>query len=166
MALPRDFTADALAKLRLTACDLASSDYHYARVAADGTFRIAGLKGKRYVVSAFECPDGFGLSPAFDIEAGAADVELRLVTALTLEGRVVDADGKPTRARVWARHARPTSFMSKIHETDAEGRFRLFVAPDFIGQIQAQHVDTPFVGQVDQVAAGARDLVLRLKRPR
>ncbi len=163
--LPPDLPADAVRKLRLTACDTKSHAHETVRAAADGSFRIDGLGGDRYIVSAFECPPGYALSPVYDVAAGTEDLALRLVPALTISGRVVDAKGTPVRTRVRAQLTRETAFMSKNHATDDEGRFELFVAPDFVGSVHTSHPDKQFVqATIEGVIAGARDLVLQLER--
>ena len=164
--LPPDLPAGAVRKLTLTACDTKSHAHESVKAAADGSFRIEGLGGDRYIVSAVECPAGYALSPVYDVAVGTEDLALRLVPALTISGRVVDAKGTPVRARVYARLTRKAAYMSRNHATDDEGRFELFVAPDFVGSVHASHLDNQSLqAEVEGVIAGARDLVLQLRDP-
>lgn len=164
--LPAGIASEAVGKLTLVACDLTSNDQRTARAAADGSFRITGLVDGRYALSALECPAGFAMSPVFDVAADTPDVALRLVPALTITGRVVDARGAPLRAVVFSLPARKAANMVKNHRADADGCFELPVAPDFVGSVRASHPDNPRVqANVDGIVAGTRDLVLTLKGP-
>lgn len=164
--LPADLPAAAVPELVLTVCDAATRAHESTRVAASGAFRIGGLAGEHYMLSALECPAGYALSPLRDVTAGRDDLVLHLVPAARITGRVVDAAGRGVRANVFARLEPPVAFMSKNHATDADGRFALDVAPDFVGRVHASHVDNSFVqADVDGVAAGTSDLVLKLGAP-
>jgi hypothetical protein len=164
--LPAGAPADGVRALRLIAWESKTNASGHARAAADGTFRIAALAEGRFAVSALECPPGYALSPTFDVPAGTTDLVLRLLPALTIAGRVVDAAGAPARANVHAWPARQVANALRMHPTDADGRFELSVAPDFTGSIRASHVDNMFVqGTVEGVIAGAKDVVVRLGTP-
>jgi protocatechuate 3,4-dioxygenase beta subunit len=65
----------------------------YARSGADGAFRIEGVPNGRWIADAFA--PGY-LSPGgVELDAGQGVPELALVRGGTIEGRVLDADGRP-----------------------------------------------------------------------
>jgi hypothetical protein len=131
-----------------------------ARVAADGAFRFERLDDGEHTIRALRVPDGWSLPMQRDVVPGTKDLVLTLVHAATVEGRVVGADGKPRRARVICWHEGQGS----DHLTDAEGRFRIEVAPDYAGKLTASDPhDEALQATAENVAAGTRDLVLRLR---
>lgn len=86
----------------------------YARTAADGTFRIEGVPNGRWIADAFS--PGYTSPGGVELEAGRGIPELALTRGATLEGRVLDGEGRPianasVRAlgAVAAREARGTS---------------------------------------------------------
>lgn len=65
----------------------------YARSAGDGTFRIEGVPNGTWIADAFS--PGY-LSPGgIEIEAGKGVPEIALARGATIEGKIVDAEGKP-----------------------------------------------------------------------
>lgn len=128
-----------------------------ARVMADGSFCFARLEGAAYDIALSRAPEGWSMPMQSGIRADTKDLRLILQRAATIEGRVVDAQGRPCRAHVvcWL------PFAGQPWETDAEGRFRIEVPPDFVGRITASNEDMQ-QAVLEDVAAGAKDLVLRL----
>jgi protocatechuate 3,4-dioxygenase beta subunit len=151
--------------LRVRAYAPKSHKGEFARVLPDGSFEVAWLQPGSYVLSAYDPPSGWTITPRRGVEAGAHDVRLVLEPAMTIEGRVVDAQGRPARARLalWWKDAIANS--SRLYSTDEQGNFRLEVPPSFFGRLTAQHVDAMMgPGAVaEDVVAGTRDLVLTLK---
>lgn len=131
-----------------------------ARVAADGSFRFERLDDGEHTIRAFRVPDGWSLPKQRGVAPGTKDLVLTLVRAATVEGRVVGADGKPRRAQVICWH----DGSGEDQLTDAEGRFRFEVAPDYAGRLTASDPENEALQvTVENVTAGARDLVLRLR---
>lgn len=65
----------------------------YARSADDGTFRIEGVPNGTWIADAYS--PGY-LSPGgIEIEAGKGIPEIALTRGATIEGRILDAEGKP-----------------------------------------------------------------------
>ena len=72
------------------------------------------------------------LAVAVDLEEGATNASVHLEAALTLAGRITDADGKPltnAQAQVWFHTARMSSNLGAPVRTDAEGRFEIKALP-------------------------------------
>ncbi len=65
----------------------------YARSDATGAFRIEGVPNGRWIADAFA--PGYTNPGGIEVEAGHGIPELALVRGATVEGRVVDGDGKP-----------------------------------------------------------------------
>jgi RNA polymerase sigma factor (sigma-70 family) len=129
-----------------------------ARVAADGSFRFERLDDGEHTIRAFRLPKGWQL-PVRRVQPGTKDLVLTLVGAATVEGRVLGTDGTPRRARVICWHAGS----GEDGRADADGRFRFEVPPDWTGQLTASDPeDESLQASVENVTAGARDLVLRL----
>jgi RNA polymerase sigma-70 factor (ECF subfamily) len=160
--LPPGLAPDAVRQVIVTACDQESQQHESARLATDGTFRIGGLTGERYTLSSLECPRGYVLAVAREVAVGARDVVLRLLPAAQIRGRVVDADGNAVRTLVNARVMPPIAYMSKNYETDADGRFTLDVAPDFVGEVRASTGNPLVDATAEGVVAGTDDLVLTI----
>lgn len=88
---------------------------------------------------------------------------LRLLPAAQIRGRVVDAEGRAVRTLVNARVMPPIAYMAKNYETDADGRFTLDVAPDFVGEVRAS-TGNPFLdATAESVVAGTHDLALPIR---
>jgi RNA polymerase sigma-70 factor (ECF subfamily) len=138
-----------------------SDEVRQARIAADGTFVVDCLQPGEHRVFATEVPRGLALVPR-SVLAGSKDVQLELVPADAIEGRVVDADGRP-QAGVSV-HFFPTGVpFARPTSTDADGRFRLEVPPGVTGKLGAADPEHRMRQvQVADVAAGARNLELRL----
>lgn len=148
-------------KVSVTA-DPAKGNGRSASVARDGTFRIDQLDPGPCLLYALDVPAGFALAPR-TVEAGATGVELDLVPAAVLEGRVVDHDGAPVkRASVY--FFPEGVFGARNFFTDADGRFRLEVSP-VRGKLGATHPDH-FMRQVqlEDIDPPRSDLVLRLPK--
>jgi hypothetical protein len=131
-----------------------------ASVARDGTFRIDQLDPGPCKLYAIDVPAGFALVPR-SVDAGATGVELDLVPAAVLEGRVVDHVGAPVKRASICFF--PTDvWTAKNSYTDADGRFRLEVPP-VRGKVSATHPDH-FMRQtqLEDVDPPRSDLVLRL----
>ncbi|MCX5745624.1 MAG: carboxypeptidase regulatory-like domain-containing protein, partial [Proteobacteria bacterium] len=65
----------------------------YARTADDGTFRIEGVPHGTWIADAFS--PGFTSPSGVELVAGKSIPELALVRGATVEGRVLDGDGRP-----------------------------------------------------------------------
>jgi hypothetical protein len=93
------------------------------------------------------------------VPAGTKNLRLVLQRIATIEGRVVDAQGRACRVHVicWFPYG------GKEHATDAEGRFRIEVPQDFVGRITATGANALQQVVLENVAAGSKDLVLRLQ---
>ena len=140
----------------------AQSEQQYAKVAADGAFRIERLEPGSYVLAVVDVPKGFAMAPRPGVAAGTKDLELTLDVAATIEGRVVGPDDQPVRGMSVIFWPEGVIFSHSV-TTDAEGKFRLEAAPGVTGKVSAQDPDNMF-RQVHQdgVLAGARELVLKL----
>lgn len=138
------------------------SEQQSAKVAADGAFRIERLDPGTYVLSVLDVPKGFAMAPRPGVAAGTKDLELTLAIAATIEGRVVGPKDQPVRGMRVNFWPEGVVFGHGV-TTDAEGKFRLEVAPGVTGKVSAQDPDNMFrqVHQVN-VTAGARELVLKL----
>jgi hypothetical protein len=102
--------------------------------------------------------------PRGDVAAGAKDVVIDLVPIETVEGRVVDHEGKPVVGA--AVHFFPDGAPgAKNFFTDAAGRFRIEAAQGVRGTLGASDPAVMFrqVQQAD-VLAGMHDLVLKLPK--
>jgi protocatechuate 3,4-dioxygenase beta subunit len=103
--------------------------WHNAWFLPDGRFEIRlVVPGATYEVLAFHRHDG-RLGRATRVAAGRDDVELRIRSGGTLEGKVLDAEGKPVPegvpVRASARGDLPAEVGYAVTKTDSEGRFRL-----------------------------------------
>lgn len=129
-----------------------------ARIEASGTFTVLGLLAGTCTVSALRTPKGWSLAPQ-RVQAGAEDVQLVLEACGYVAGQVVDGDGKPLRAGVSVFAEGASGAL--IHQTDADGRFRIEVPPSFVGRVSV-HVPTNPLANVgaDNVRAGTDDLRL------
>lgn len=65
----------------------------YARSGADGVFRIEGVPTGKWIADAFA--PGYTSPGGVEIEAGRGVPELALARGATIEGRVVDGEGRP-----------------------------------------------------------------------
>jgi RNA polymerase sigma-70 factor (ECF subfamily) len=136
-------------------------------VAADGSFAIERLEKGSYTLTAISPPAGFALVPVRNIAAGTKDLVVVLQPAEVIEGCVLDPAGKPVAAKLTYWYPDGLSPGAALGKTEADGRFRLEVPAGFVGRVLAQDLDIPFVqATAENVAAGARDLVLQLKDPR
>lgn len=154
-ALPGD------AKFTLRARSSTGVD-HATQVQADGTFRFERLARGDYVLSASRPPAGFALVPVRGLAPGSHDVELVLRPAETIEGRVVDGEGKPVLGLVCYWPGEDVGGSAANYPTGADGRFRLEVPPGYVGSIMAQDSGGNRETTAQNVAAGTRDLVLKL----
>jgi hypothetical protein len=95
----------------------------YARTGDDGVFRIEGVPNGRWIADAYA--PGY-LSPGgVELEAGSGVPELALVAGGTIEGRVLDGDGKPIEGasvRALTAGSSPTE-ISALVEQDQLRRF-------------------------------------------
>lgn len=146
---------------RLVLYAAGSDDVRQAQIDAGGAFVVERLHPGEHRVFATEVPRGLALVPR-TVLAGSRNVQLELVPADTIEGRVVDADGRPQVGV--SVHFFPTGVpFARPVVTDADGRFRLEVPPGAIGKLGA--IDPEHMRRqvhVAEVAAGAQDLELRL----
>lgn len=95
----------------------------YARSGSDGVFRIEGVPNGRWIADAFA--PSYLSTGGVELEAGRGVPELVLSRGATLEGRVLDGDGKPIAgAAVRALGAGATSSeISELVEQDMLRRF-------------------------------------------
>ena len=115
------------------------------RTKADGTFEIAGLGAGPYNVNAN--PPQFGEASRYlaastqGVAVGSKDVTLKFDAGLSIEGQIVDSDGKPVRdanlqlqPKPDEKGQRPNFNWNRAQtSTDAEGRFR------FVGLTQGKY---------------------------
>jgi protocatechuate 3,4-dioxygenase beta subunit len=135
-----------------------------AKVTADGSFRLERLEPGTYILAALSTPPGFAMTPRTGVAAGSKDVELLLAPATTIEGTVVDADGKPVRGASVYFFPEGVSTARNAH-SDADGRFRIEVAPGITGKVGAIHPDRESAQAHQQgVCAGTTGLVLKLSK--
>jgi RNA polymerase sigma-70 factor (ECF subfamily) len=153
---------DLAPEIRLNAAN--ATERHSARIAADGSFQFHGLADATYTLAVTHCPKGSTLTPLTGVKAGATDVRIVLEAAAAIAGRVVDADGKPKKARVWARIGDGASSM---YPTDDDGSFRLDVPATWRGTVGAMALGEGMQAQahLHDVTAGRTDLVLKLEPP-
>jgi RNA polymerase sigma-70 factor (ECF subfamily) len=129
-----------------------------ARIEASGAFSVLGLRAGTCTVSALRAPKGWSLAPQ-RVEAGAEDVQLVLEPCSHVAGQVVDGDGKPMRVGVSV--FSEGSGGALVHQTDADGRFRIEVPPSFVGKVSVNVPTNPFASVgADNVRAGTEDLCL------
>lgn len=134
-----------------------------ARVAADGSFRFEGVPEGKYTIALVVRPKGQVMAPRFHVEAGTEDLRIALEAPAYVGGKVVDADGKPVRANVFAMQDEVRSGAT-ISLNAEDGTFQLEVPASFRGSVHASMADnTPGGAVVDGVAAGTTDLVLQMK---
>jgi len=135
-----------------------------AKVTADGSFRLERLDPGTYLLAALTTPPGFAMAPRSGVVAGSKDVELVLAPATTIEGTVVDADGKPVRGASVCFFPEGVSCARNV-QSDAEGRFRIETAPGITGKLGATHPDREWCQAHQQgVCAGTTGLVLKLPK--
>jgi hypothetical protein len=143
----------------------AMPDTPSAHVASDGTFVLERMQPGSYTLAVLDPPPGFALAPRAGVHAGSTGVELVLAPSTTIEGRVVDEDRKPVReARVYFFAAGVVNARNSF--ADADGRFRIEVAPGVVGKLGATHPDRLWcqAHRMD-VVAGTTDITLELKTP-
>lgn len=135
-----------------------------ARVAADGSFRFECVPAGGYTIALVMRPKGQVMAPRFHVEAGTEDLRIALEPPSYVGGKVVDEDGKPVRANVFANHDEVRS--GSTYTLNAEdGTFRLEVPASFRGSVHASMADdTPGGATAGGVTAGTTDLVLQMKR--
>lgn len=127
---------------------------------AEGRFRIEGLAPIAHYVLVESTAEGLPIAEVrMDaVAAPNAAVEIVVEAARTIEGRVVDARGRPVTG-VEVRGEMGDSALTT--ETDEDGAFRLVGALagkyDLVASRDGLHVD----GRVPGVAAGTKDLVVR-----
>jgi protocatechuate 3,4-dioxygenase beta subunit len=156
--------AHARLSIYATPADGSGGERHWAVVGQDRSFAIERLPAGRYHVFAFDLPPGLAGLPLRGVAAGTDGIELALVLAATIEGRVVGADGEPAAGIAVHFLTEGEMFFHEV-ATDADGRFRIEAAPNVTGRLTAQDLANMF-RQVarPEVAAGTRDLVLKLPR--
>jgi hypothetical protein len=131
-----------------------------------GRFELLGLPAGPCTLTLARGPKGWSMSPQTGIAAGSKDVRLLLQPSSFLRGRVVDADGKPVKARVYASPDGSRSGSAQF-TTDDDGRFEIEVPADFHGSVGAMHTQQQFLqAKIDDVSAGRSDLELQLRSPR
>ena len=92
----------------------------YARSGDDGVFRIEGVPTGRWIADGFA--PGYTSPAGVELEAGHGVIELSLARGATLEGRVVDGDGRP----VAGASVRALSGTTEISEDVDRDRLRRF----------------------------------------
>ncbi len=121
----------AAIELRPSGDDQAS---RFARTDPDGGFRIEGIPNGRWIAEAYAV--GYLPGAAIELEAGRGVPELALTRGGTIEGRVVDANGRPVDGAT-VRTLAPVSTgaatksiveVSELAETDRLRRFSGFTA--------------------------------------
>ncbi|MBI1851617.1 MAG: carboxypeptidase regulatory-like domain-containing protein [Planctomycetes bacterium] len=153
---------------------------------ADGGFRFSGLPGGHYSLDA----DAPWLPPREEekrlfktrmqgVVAGTKGLVVALSGAVSVEGTVLGVDGAPAaNALVWARDAHG-DYCDRA-SSDAAGRFRVLVPTGSVVSLEARSTEeeSPLpddngkaarekpTAAVTGIAAGARDVVLRLEPPR
>lgn len=160
---PRTWTADDHARLELVAYGSDRWNHSFTRVERTGTFAFEHLRDGTYTIAAMHCVDGWHVRDVAGVRPGDTDVRLQVVPAATITGRVMGSDGEPRRAEVWARAKGNDAPMVSMQQTDTEGRFTLYVAPDFVGVVGARMPGVPLgADRREDVVAGTADLVLTL----
>ena len=89
----------------------------YARSEADGSFRIEGVPNGAWIADAFS--PGYLSSGGIEIEAGKGVPEIALRRGATIEGKIVDADGKPiagAAVRALSTGANPTETSATVDQ--------------------------------------------------
>jgi protocatechuate 3,4-dioxygenase beta subunit len=163
IAYPPGGQPDASRLVYLAATHDAAGTLH-ALVRPDGGFRFEGLAPGSYRLGMAAGPNGWTL-PARIVDAGATGVVLELQRAVTIAGRVVDADGKPRKAFVWARSEGDAAALG-MRASDAEGQFEIEVPHDFHGSVEAVDRDDQLIrGHSHGHAAGATGILVKLSRP-
>ncbi|MFO1076751.1 MAG: sigma-70 family RNA polymerase sigma factor [Planctomycetota bacterium] len=141
------------------------SDTRSDTVAADGTFRIERVERGEFTLAALAAPPGLALVPRSGIAAGSKDVELELAVATTIEGTVVDDEEKPVRGATVYFFPQGVD-TSRNSRSDADGRFRIELAPGVVGSLGATHPDQEFCqANKPDVVAGTVGITLQLKLP-
>jgi hypothetical protein len=139
----------------------------------EGRFRMEGLEGIEYRLTAGRLPSGPDTESFARAEVGGLvpprlDVVVRLTRATSVEGRVIDAAGRPlARAVVDARDAEGRDYQAL---SVGEGRFRLQVAAGAVLQIEGAWPGPGAdagdgrrrTGKLAEIAAGSRGNVLTL----
>jgi RNA polymerase sigma-70 factor (ECF subfamily) len=132
-----------------------------ATAGPDGAFQFEGLPEGLYTITVMRTPKGQVLPPQFHVRAGDT-VRWQLEAPSFLAGRVVDAEGKPVRAQVYAFHE-GVSAGASIHSTEPDGSFRLEVPASFRGSVGAQDPENRVTqGSATDVVAGQTDLRITL----
>ncbi|MEQ1633923.1 MAG: carboxypeptidase regulatory-like domain-containing protein, partial [Planctomycetota bacterium] len=142
-----------------------SNERFSARVAPDGAFRFEGMPQGKYTIALVVRPKGQVLAPRFQVEAGTEDLRLALEAPAYVGGKVVDEEGKPVRANVFAHHDEVRSG-STYTLNEEDGTFRLEVPASFRGDVHASPADdSPGGTKAEGVVAGQTDLVLKMAPP-
>ncbi|MEZ5988271.1 MAG: hypothetical protein R3F30_03965 [Planctomycetota bacterium] len=133
-------------------------------VRPDGTFCIDGLKPGKLTLTLTRTVAGLIPERHPEVEAGTKDIEIVLVAAARITGRVVDADGKPFPDALVGAHPKAGVLKVLSYRCDDDGRFSIEVPPSFSGKIVAAVPQNRFLhGSVDQVHAGQRDVEVVLE---
>jgi hypothetical protein len=128
-----------------------------------GRFRVVGLKNGTYLLTLLSAPQGYALAPCNCVVDGVTDVQIGLVPASTISGRVLNQMGQGVQAKVWLR-GKGNYGVVPLHSTDEAGQFRLDVAPGFEGVVGA-YFNGAVVRTSDPVSvrAGDSDVLVRLQ---
>ena len=133
-------------------------------VAPDGTFRIERLMAGSHAIYSLEPVDGFGVVPLHGVAAGSRDIVIDLAPLTTIEGSVIDADGKPVTGAVVSFFPKGIKSTNPNH-TDEQGCFCIDVAAGVIGNVGARDPSAPHrrIHQLN-VIAGTHGIVLKLPK--
>ncbi|MEZ6038354.1 MAG: sigma-70 family RNA polymerase sigma factor [Planctomycetota bacterium] len=164
VVLPSGLSAAEVQQLHVVAWPTGEHGTISTALRADGSFELERLERDRYTLMVVERVAGHAMLPVPDVQAGARDVLLRLVPALTIQGRVVDKRGEPVpRATVaFFAEGQPSA---RNDRCDDQGRFVIEVAPGATGKLSAMHPDDQMTqGSVGDLVAGQRDVLVELRQ--
>lgn len=133
-----------------------------AQLERGGRFTFTTLSAEGHTIRCASPPKGWALSPCGEVTAGTQCLELLLRPTVLVEGRVLDRDGTPVQALVWANQGGDRMGMRAV-STDESGRFGIEVPAEFHGSLGAVHVADPDqTASCDRIVAGQRGIELRL----
>lgn len=93
----------------------------YARSGDDGVFRIEGVPNGRWIADAYA--PGYTSPGGVELEAGRGIPELALVPGATIEGRVLDGEGRPIAGATVRAHGGGNLELSEAVDSDRLRRF-------------------------------------------